>query len=271
MPSRATRSLLRRLLGEPTVVFALLAAALFAAAAVVKSQRREIIDIDIRAVERRIREIERGRATSLSEEERRLAESAYIDEQVLARAARAGGFDDDDRIRSILYQKMLHILSGEAVQPTHEQLRAFYDANRQRYGRPPTVTVDEIEVAAGGETPPAELKERAREARPGGEGRRVLTRVSEDELSWTYGAATAARMFGAEVGKWIGPYASGGSTHWFRVTGRFEPTPAPPFESVLGQVRFDWVAEKEKALLDQRVAELRSRYLPRFIGERSSR
>jgi hypothetical protein len=261
-------SVAQHVLREPTFHFALLAGALFLAGNALNTYRPTVVEVDRSAVERRIREIERGRGVSLTSEERQLAEAAYVDELVLAKEARAGGLDDDERIRSILYQKMLHILSGEIVQPAREELRAFYEENRQRYSRPPTVDVDEMVVPGTSGIPPADVSAvKLDEASTDGVQRNTLTRVSADDLSWTYGAATAARVFAADPGEWVGPHRSGNGEHWFRVTERFAATPPPPLDAMLGQVRFDWIADNEAALLKQRVAQLRRRYSVRFTGE----
>jgi hypothetical protein len=235
-------SLVHRLVREPTLHFALLAAFLFLVGAGAKSWNRPVVEIDPRAVELRVHQLERGRGASLSEEERQRAEEAYIDEQILAREARARGLDDDENIRSILYQKMLHVLSGEVREPTEEEMRQYLDSHRARYALRPAVTVEDG---------------------VGPEGRRrktVLTRVTEGELAWSFGEETAAMIFRAEPGRWVGPHQSAEGEHWFRVIERFTGAGAPPLEAIRDQVRFDWMAQAEGALLAERVAELRKRY-----------
>ena len=182
----------QRALREPVVHFTLIAAIFFLVTEFVSSGGREVIEIDRQEVAWRIQQIEGD--TPLSEEERRLAERSYIDEQILAREARILGFDDDQRIRSILSQKMLHILSGGVIQPTE-----------------------------------------------------------------------------AEPGVWVGPQQTTLGEHWFRVTDRFDEVIPPAFDAILGQVRFDWIGEKEEALLQERIAELRELYSVKFIGEGPSR
>ena len=109
-------SFFQRALREPVVHFTFIAVIFFLVTEFVSSAGREVIEIDRQEIAWRIQQIERD--TPLSEEERRLAELTYIDEQILAREARILGFDDDQRIRSILSQKMLHILRGGVIQPT---------------------------------------------------------------------------------------------------------------------------------------------------------
>ena len=266
-------SFFQRALREPVVHFTLIAAIFFLVTEFVSSGGREVIEIDRQEVAWRIQQIEGD--TPLSEEERRLAERSYIDEQILAREARILGFDDDQRIRSILSQKMLHILSGGVIQPTEAELRAYYKENELRYVRGPSVTVDEVVVMAGGSgTLPPERgtgldverfaeNERLRHA--------VLTEGTIDDLSLVFGPETAAKVFEAEPGVWVGPQQTTLGEHWFRVTDRFDEVIPPAFDAILGQVRFDWIGEKEEALLQERIAELRELYSVKFIGEGPSR
>jgi hypothetical protein len=237
----ATESLVHRAVREPTLHFALLAAFLFLIGAGAKSWNRPVVEIDPRSVELRIRQLERGRGASLRDDERQRAEEAYIDEQILAREARARGLDDDEKIRAILYQKMLHVLSGEVREPTEDEMRQYFEANRARYAVRPAVTVED------GVGPDRRL-------------RQVLTRVTEGELAWSFGEETAAMVFQAETGRWVGPHESAEGEHWFRVIERFAGTDAPPLETIREQVRFDWMTRREETLLAQRVAELRGQY-----------
>jgi hypothetical protein len=244
----ATESLVHRAVREPTLHFALLAALLFLIGAGAKSWNRPVVEIDPRSVELRIRQLERGRGASLRDDERQRAEEAYIDEQILAREARARGLDDDEKIRAILYQKMLHVLSGEVREPTEDEMRQYFEANRARYAVRPAVTVED------GVGPDGRLRQT------------VLTRVTEGELAWSFGEETAAMVFQAETGRWVGPHESAEGEHWFRVIERFAGTDAPPLETIREQVRFDWMTQREESLLAERVAELRRRYRVQFTG-----
>jgi PPIC-type PPIASE domain len=264
-------SFARRAVREPTLHFALLAALLFVVAAVAKSLNRPVIEIDPRSMEFRTRQLERGRGAPLNDSERKIAENAYVDEQILAREARVRRLDDDEKIRAILYQKMLHILSSDVPQPTDAELRAYFDENRSRYAGRPSVTVEDVFVPerlrratfATGRHPDFRAVE-------GLLRRNVLTRVTEGELIWSFGEETAAMVFGAETGSWVGPHPSADGDHWFRVIDRTKGTDAPPLDTIREQVRFDWMAQKEEGLLEARVAELRQRYSVRFTGRGSA-
>ncbi len=288
--------LARRLLREPVVHFAALALALFALAGLGDALRPETVDVDPLEIEGRIRQLERGRGAALTDAERALAERAYVDEQILAREARARGLDDDPRIRSILSQKMLQVLSMGLEHPSEAELRAYYADNEARYARPPSVTVEQLlrarepdgappppgepdgsppppgEAGAAGAPGEAEAGGAPEEARAGGPPERTLLRgVTLAELSLSFGAATAERVFGAERGAWVGPHRTDRGELWFRIVERLEAGPPPPLETVLGQVRFDWMSEREEAYLQGRIAELRRRYRIRLVGREGER
>src|SRR5688572_26799751 len=184
---RVRRQVLYQLLREPTLHFGIIAAALFGISSVTQSLRQPVVEVDRGAVERRIRQLERARGSSLPGPERQLAEAAYIDEQILAREARARGFDDDERIRGILSQKMLHLMSADVPQPTDAELRAYYEENRARYGRGPAVTVEAVHVPARLGRQRDAVLDRAAIAAAAPGARTVLTAVTLSELTWSFG------------------------------------------------------------------------------------
>ena len=59
------------------------------------------------------------------------------------------GLEADRRSDDILVQKMLHVLSGDVIQPTEDELREFYEANRASYTPEPTLTIEEVVIAGG--------------------------------------------------------------------------------------------------------------------------
>jgi hypothetical protein len=98
-----------------------------------------------------------------------------------------------------------------------------------------------------------------------------LTNVTEGELSWAFGEETAARVMGATNGVWVGPHASADGEHWFRVVERSAATDAPALDAIRDQVRFDWMAQAEDVLLQERVADIRRRYAVQFTTSGSAR
>ena len=244
---------------EPLLHFAALAAALFVVSGVMRRDD-DVIEVSRQELDWRIEQVE-AREGPLSAEERLLVEEAYIDERVLVREARAMGLEADERIDDILVQKMLHILSGDVIQPTEEELAAFYEENRQAYAIDASVTVDEVLVPAGGELPRALLVGVPPEELPDGAvtNRRVMERLSFDDLARLYGDGGATRVMEAETGDWWEVQRSQRGAHWVRVRERFGE-PVPPLSVVRDAVRLDWITAREQARLLDRVAELRTAY-----------
>ena len=260
-----------RLLREPTVHFVLLAAGLFAMSAAVRSGNREAIEIDRGVVEARILLGELRLGAVLTDDQRRQVEQAYIDEQVLVREALVLGLDQDGRIHDILAQKMRHVLSGEVIQPTEDELRTYYEANRTRYVPPPAVTLDEL-VVGSPDPLPESLADQLRRGVPVDElvsdladHRGALPRTTRSDLTAMFSAELADRVFQTEAGQWVGPHHSVRGQHWLRVGARSDQTP-PPLDMVRDQVRLDWIADEEETRLERRVAELRARYTIVYTG-----
>lgn len=257
--------LFRRILREPTSHFVLLAAVLFAANAVLESWRGNVITIDRVQIEVRIAELEALRGAPLSPEERQLVENAYIDEQVLVREALDMGLEADRRIDDILVQKMLHVLSGDVIQPTEDELREFYEANRASYTPEPELSIEEVVIAAGS-TAAGDLVEQLRAGVSAQEladntdvRASVLRAVTGGDLRRLFGPVTAELILSANTEGWIGPHETVRGQHWFRIVEQTTPE-LPPLESVRERVRLDWVADQEAARLDQAVGGLRERY-----------
>jgi len=251
---------LRAVLREPLLHFVLAAAVLFGVGALFGGGEN-VIEITQADVEWRVLQFEAQEGRRLSEEERILVRERLIDERVLVQEARSMGLDADERIDDILVQKMLHVLSGEVIQPTDEELTAYYAMNSERYATAASVTVDEVVVPAGARLPeglregiePAEL--------PGGSvlASRLMPDLTLEDLVQIFGEEAAELVFGADSGVWLDAYESARGQHWLRVRERTEPA-APPLEVVREAVRLDWIAEQEDRRLLARVAELRTRY-----------
>ncbi len=252
-------SILARAAREPLLHFLVLAGALFAGAAVLR-QDEDLIEVTRQELDYRILQVE-SREGTLTDDERRLVEEAYIDERVLVREARAMGLDADERIDDILVQKMLHILSGDVIQPTAQELEAYYLENREAYATDASITVDEVVVAGDGMLPRALLEGTPPERLPPGTvvGHRVMERLTFDDLVQIFGQAGAETVSSAETGDWWDVLEGSRGRHWVRIRERFG-TDIPPLDVVRDAVRLDWIAEREQALLLDRVAELRSNY-----------
>jgi hypothetical protein len=252
-------SFLTRALREPLLHFALLAAALFVIAAVIRRDD-DVIEVSRQELDWRIEQVEATEGP-LTAEERLLVEEAYIDERVLIREARAMDLEADERIDDILVQKMLHILSGDVIQPTEEELAEFYEQNRESYAVDQAVTVDEVVVPANTELPRALLEGTPPEQLPPGSlvSHRVMDRLTIADLAQVFGDQGASTVMDSETGDWWEVMRSDRGVHWVRVEERFGET-IPPLSVVRDAVRLDWINAREQARLLDRVAELRAAY-----------
>lgn len=265
------RPLLARVFGEPTVQFSLIAALLFAVAWLFGGGRTRVIEIDGSELQWRVLQAELAQGGPLSAETRRQIEDAYIDQQVLAREARDLGLEQDERIDDLLAQKMLHVLSGDVIQPSDAELEAFYEADPMRYAPAPTVAVDEVVIppdAPDSPGPPLELDEGMSLDDLVGSvllSHRVMPSLTRDDLTQLFSADIAERVMTAAPGDWVGPHLTVRGRHWIRVNKRADGG-AMPLDLVRERVRLDWIADQEAARLADRVAELRARYEIRVVG-----
>lgn len=266
--TESTPSPLRAVLREPLLHFVLLAALLFGVSALLGGGGN-VIDITNDEIDWRVQQFEAQEGRKLTDDERVLVRERLIDERVLVREAKAEGLDADDRIDDILVQKMLHVLSGEVIQPTDEELQAFYAMNTERYATEATVTVDEVVAPMGAPLPRALLDGAEPADAPQGAliASRVMPRLTLADLAQIFGDDAAAEVFQAPVGGWVDAYQSVRGQHWFRVRERDDAT-VPPLDVVRETVRLDWIGEQEDRRLLARVAELRRRYEIRIEGER---
>ncbi len=252
--------MLTRVLREPLLHFTVLAGALFAVAAAI-TPGDEVIDVTRQELDYRILQVEAQEGTKLTDAEKRLVEDAYIDERVLVREAEAAGLQEDQRIDDILVQKMLQVLSGEVIQPTDDELSAYFEQNRDQYVSDASVTIDELVLPAGAPLPPALGDGTSPEDLPEGSyvDHRVMERLTRDELGQIYGAEGAEVIFTAEPGVWTSAVESVRGRYWIRVRERFDAE-VPELSVVKDQVRLDWISAQEQVRLLDRVAELRKKY-----------
>ncbi|HJN96421.1 MAG TPA: peptidyl-prolyl cis-trans isomerase [Gammaproteobacteria bacterium] len=263
--SPSPESILRRLLREPTMHFFAIAIAIFAVYGISQSSNDKLLEIDQREIDARVFMQEMTRGEPLTEEQRQLITSLYVEEQILVREAMAMGLDNDARIHDMLAQKMRHVLSGNIIQPTAGELNDYYNANTARYQSLATVSVDELVfdsrealtdqllslLEAGAEA------QQLLELEDGSQA--PLPNVNSIDLANIFEPAFADTVFAAETGEWSGPFISNRGQHWLRITSRVEAR-LPALEEITDLVRLDWIAEEEEGRLQEQVDKLWDEY-----------
>ena len=165
----------------------------------------------------------------------------------------------------MLAQKMRHVLSGDVIQPTADDLNNYYEENLERYRTLPLVSVNELVLNTQDELG-AEVQafldsgsdaEMILAATAGNEA--PLPNVNRIDLANIFSPEFSEQVFNAESESWVGPYTSNRGQHWLKITERSEAN-LPPLNEITDRVRLDWIAEEEEILLQQEVDKLWDQY-----------
>ena len=256
---------LQSIMQEPTVHFVLIAALIFGLYAFGQMGNENVLEIRQRDIDARILLQEISTGEELNEEQRQLVAANYIQEQILVREAQQMELDNDERIHDILAQKMLHVLSGNIIQPSADELSRYYQQNRLRYETLSTLTADELVFNTREELSPEVIFELVQRAEPQALLERedgtvsILPNVNPIDLANIFEAEFADNVFAAEIDDWTGPFLSNRGQHWLRVRSRTESR-IPPLEEIADQVRLEWLMEEEEIRLQEEVNKLWEQY-----------
>lgn len=261
------RDLTRRLGGEPFLLFALPAALLFGLYALVAEPRGETIVVPQETVEALVQAREEALLRPLTDDERAAAIDDYVKDEILLREAYVRGLDRaDPQVRERLIDRMRILLAREPAAPDEDELRAFYEANREAYQSERTVTFDHVffERAADADDVRLVLEALRAGADPTGLGDAFwlgqhLQRYTLRELVAVLGRPFADAVFGQEPGAWRGPVESNRGGHLVRVVEVNEPE-ALSFAQLRPYLEADWLAAEREASIDQGLVPLRQRY-----------
>ncbi len=250
---------------EPLVHFVVLGGLLFGADALRRSAERETIVIDPPAIQAMIDQQVQFLGRPLSAAERKRVVQSMIDDAVLLREAYKRGLEQDSLVEQHLVQKMRFLLSEDLPAPSEAELRAYLQANLERYRTPAKVTLDQVYFADPAAVPDGLLARLRAGADIEGLGDPLymlgprLTGYSARDLGDLFGADNARRIFELPPGQWQGPLRSAEGVHFVRVVAR-EPAHLPAFEEVQNSVREDWRRARQSDLVAERVAALRAQY-----------
>lgn len=257
--------ILQKLMKEPTVHFFIIALLIFALYAITQTGNQNLLEIDQREIDARIFMQELSRGEELSLEQRELVTAFYIEEQILVREALSMELDNDERIHDILAQKMRHVLSGNIIQPTDDELQEYFEENSARFETPASLTLDELVFDSRDQLAEAIIDALQRSADSDtllsmSEGTVApLPNVNSVDLANIFDQEFADRVLAADLDQWQGPYVSNRGQHWLRVIER-NPAGIPPLEEIADLVRLEWIAAEEETRLQQEVDKLWNEY-----------
>ncbi len=265
MNSSSGQSLRHRIVTEPTAHFFLIAVLIFGLNSIANRNSENLLEIDQREIDARIFMQEMTSGEALTAEQRDFVTASYIEEQILVQEALAMGLDNDARIHDMLAQKMRHVLSGDIIQPSEQELESYYQRNLERYRSLAALNVMEL-VANSRESLSPEQLSLFQLGTPANDILDVvegtsgpLPNVSSLDLSNIFSPELSEQAFAAPVGDWVGPFISNRGQHWLQIL-EIVPSRLPPLEEIRDRVRLEWITEEEDSLLGEQVAELWEKY-----------
>ena len=153
-------SITHRLLHEPLVHFVVLASLLFLIDAAFSGARKETIVVDRQTIDYLMQQREDLELRKLGSDERQETISAFVEDEILYREAYRRGLDKgDSRMRRNLILKMRGLLVGDIEAPTEEELKAFFEDNRERFTTPATWSLEHVYFSDPRQVPPRLLGE----------------------------------------------------------------------------------------------------------------
>ncbi|WP_372786432.1 peptidyl-prolyl cis-trans isomerase [Phenylobacterium sp.] len=266
------KGLVRRVLREPLVHFLAIGAVLFAGLTLVKSLERPTVRLDAQDLNQLASywEVQMQRPPNKAELQGIIRDR--IDEELLAREALRLGLDKADMIiRRRLAQKMAFATDdlAQTAEPTEAALQAYYARTAQAYAAPTRVAFQQVFFSGdrphgGAERAAAQALQRAEEDKREPQGDPFLFPLAYEDVGLQdllrdYGTAFVKALETAPLGTWQGPVLSPYGWHIVKVTVRRAP-PAVSFNSVRGQVRDAYLAERRAEANAVFLRDLRKRY-----------
>ncbi|GIV34191.1 MAG: hypothetical protein KatS3mg031_1726 [Chitinophagales bacterium] len=204
----------------------------------------------------------------------------FLQEEILYREALELGLDQNDiLVRRRLAQKLQFILEDkiEIKDPTDEELKAFYDANRDNYKEPTRLTFQQVAVLhqPGAERKATEIL-RALRQQPWdsphilGVNRTAVPEKWElstrEEIERVFGSGFSDKLLTADLNTWIGPLSSGLGFHLIKVE-EIQRDAWLPFETIRSRVEADWREYQKTQAWNAQIQRMASRYSIRIEKE----
>lgn len=264
-----SRGLIRRVLGEPLLHFAVLGAIVFALAdATGEEDEAPTIVIDRAVVERVETALEKKLKRAPTPQEVDAALEGWVDGELLYREGLAMGLDRDDPVvRQRVIQKMEFVGTNLELpdEPDEQTLRAFLAEHAERYGGPPRHDFTIVTLPrAPDDTDDSRAQQLLTELKAGADpksvgGRHATGRgYTPANLAGTYGQEISAGVTELPVGQWGLLLLDKG---WALVRHDAQhPGQTPPFEKVRNRLQVDWKSYQRSGARRELLEELRGRY-----------
>ncbi len=256
---------LKTIARDPLFHFAVLAVLIFVADLLWAPAEQENIHVDATT----IRFLEEQRADlllrALTKEERAEIVNNYIEQEILLREAYARGLDRTSRFRTQLIRKMRLLLSTDVSDPGADELRAFYDAEIDRFTAPPAITFHHVLYADPGAVPGNLLEQLdggVDHARFGDQGLALgptLRHLPQKQIVSVFGAESARVILAIGDHRWHGPFQTSRGVHFLKVAER-HASHRPSFEEMSPHLLTEWYVSRQREIVTDRVRELKKKY-----------
>jgi len=256
----------RRWFREPLVHFILLAGLLFLIDHISTQSGKEQIVVGKETIDYLVRQREDLELRTLSPQERQETIDQYVGDEILYSEAYKRGLDrGDSRMRGNLILKMRGLLAGEVDEPTDEELRLWYDENRERFVAPETWSLEQV-FFSDRQAVPEDLLARLRGGlNPSTVGedrldmRRVILDHSQRQLIGLLSSDVVRAVLAIYDDLWHGPFESPLGVHFIRIT-EYRPARQQSFEQVERFLTGEWMLQKTRGRIEDEVEKLRADY-----------
>lgn len=262
-----------KLLKEPLVHFLVLAMLLFVLEQVFSATQKEKIIVDEQTAGYLVKQREDLELRKLSAGERRETIDSYIEDEILYSEAYKRGLDKgDSRMRRNMILKMRGLLIGDLKDPSDEQLRAYFEANRDQFTRAATLSFEHVVYNDPAQVPEdllEQLRAGADHTTLGDDGIRLgrtVKNMSESYLGATLGADATRAILAIDDARWQGPFESTYGVHYVKIIERTPATPAR-YEDVKSYIDGYWQVAESRKLIEEEIERLQQNYEVIVEGE----
>ena len=256
-------------LKSPVLHFILLGTIAFAAYSHLKPPDRETIQVTTQTIDALIQQQESIAQHPVSPEGRQSIVDSYIEDEILLREAYKRGFDKNDyRVRKRLLNIMRSSLSEVIPEPSVAQLRAYYQADKERYLTSPSRSFEQVYFSFASNDLPKDPQAYIRQLEKTDDISKLgefsslgnqFDKTPFERTAATFGKPFAKIVFTLPLNQWRGPVESFRGIHYVRVTGTHEPE-LPPFEEMESYLRTDYLMVKSRESQQRKIEELMKNY-----------
>ena len=257
------------ILKSPILHFIFLGVVAFVAYENLKPTNQETIQITTQTIDALVQQRESIAQTSTTPEERQMIIEGHIEDEILLREAYKRGFDKNDyRVRKRILNIMRTSLSEVIPEPSVNQLRAFYEENKERYLTSPSRSFEQVYFTYASAKLPAKPEQFLRQLQESTDISRFgefstmgskFSKASFQTTAVTFGKPFAQIIFGMPLNKWRGPIESFRGIHYVRVTAEHQPE-LPSFEKMESYLRTEYFLQKSRNSQMRKIDELKKNY-----------